>query len=901
MINDNSAKIEKAVLATLPRDRRPTEEDVLTLASSFRQTFSVRDEEFDRLLHALHAKFAITMDMGTALVDQRYVPWLSSRKASIDPFYWDRFMVSLNRASWPPLVLNTLDRITDEILDLTSDPQRPGTWARRGLVVGDVQSGKTTTYTALCCKAADAGFRLIILLTGTIEALRRQTQERLDEGFVGLDSSEILQRGGIRNNRLVGVGHIDSRRTAGVFTSKSRDFNRNLLNQLGFRLDAFQEPVLVVIKKNKRILENLHTWLSDYNAGDDDTIGTPMLIIDDEADSASINTNAADADPTAINNQIRELLKLFRRATYVGFTATPFANVFIDPNTDKAMLDEDLFPRDFIYSLEAPDNYIGPRAIFEDPSPPLIQTINDADAYFPSTQRSTSDVAGLPPSLLEAVNSFLIANAVRDLRGQAETHRSMLVNVSRFTNVQNQVAAMLDATLRDLQRQVRNFASLSPSVALQQSAQLSALHNLWRREFDDGLWNWEKVQYALNDAVQPVVVRSVNQSAGGLDYSAHRQSGLRVIAVGGNSLSRGLTLEGLSTSYFFRNSQMYDTLMQMGRWFGYRDGYLDLCRLWITDEAADWYSHIMEATEELRAEFKRMRALSLTPRDFGLKVRAHPDSLIVTARNKMRTAQTIVRNVSLSGQGPEASRLWVTPTIAESNRRAIENFTRRVGEEGSSTSDFTPHLFWRDISKDAVAELLGNFQGHPMNFDFQMDMISSFLSRTRERVLELWDVAIPSGNQEPEMFAGLLVKPIRRVLKETSDRRTVLVSGSKKRVGSGGIERLGLTDHQRADARTHAAESQHEVTDADYRSIRPKPLILLYIIRGYTRSVEKGGPDIPYRAERPPLVSVGLSFPRFDDSSVASRVEYRVNTIEMQSMMPDETDDDVLDDDRDGD
>src|SRR6185503_2528925 len=141
--------------------------------------------------------------------------------------------------------------VSDDILDLVGDPEREGAWSRRGLVVGDVQSGKTATYTAVTAKAADAGYRLIILLTGTLESLRRQTQERMDEGFVGFDSSGILNK--IRNNRAVGVGMIDARRSAGVFTSRERDFSKSFVNALGFRLDSFKEPVLVVVKKNRRI------------------------------------------------------------------------------------------------------------------------------------------------------------------------------------------------------------------------------------------------------------------------------------------------------------------------------------------------------------------------------------------------------------------------------------------------------------------------------------------------------------------------------------------------------------------------------------------------------------------------------------------------------------------------
>ena len=475
----------------------------------------------------------------------------------------------------------------------SSDP-----WKRRGLVLGDVQSGKTATYTALACKAGDAGYKLIILLTGTLEMLRRQTQERLDEGFVSFDSSGILNQ--IRSSRAVGVGLIDSRKSAGVFTSREKDFSKTLLNALGFRLDAFNVPVLVVIKKNKRILENLERWLTDFNAGSNRTIDVPMLLIDDEADSASVNANPLAADPTQINKRIRALLRLFTKSSYIGFTATPFANIFIDPETEHEMLGDDLFPRDFIYTLEPPTNYAGPNALFaEEPTLQIRRIIDDADDLFSPKHKAYLAVESLPPSLHVAIQAFILTNALRDLRHEGPSHRSMLVNVSRFTAVQDQVATLTHAYLSRLQQDIRNYSQLPEAEALRNHS-LADLRNTWDQEYHTPEFRWGTVQRALLTAALPIVVRAVNQRTGAasLDYAKHRESGLRVIAVGGNSLSRGLTLEGLSTSYFFRNSQMYDTLLQMGRWFGYRDGYKDLCRLWLTDDAAQWYAHITLATEE---------------------------------------------------------------------------------------------------------------------------------------------------------------------------------------------------------------------------------------------------------------------------------------------------------------
>ena len=526
----------------------------------------------------------------------------------------------------------------------------------------------------------------------------------------------------IRNNRAVGVGIIDARRSAGVFTSRERDFSKSVVNALGFKLDSFKEPALVVVKKNWRILENLEKWLTEYNAGQNGTIDAPLLLIDDEADSASVNTSPLSADPTEINKRIRALLRLFTRSSYIGFTATPFANIFINPDTEHQMLGDDLFPRDFIYTLEAPTNYVGPVAMFgEEPPAGILQSITDADVVFPAKHKSSLVVDALPETLSAAVRAFILANTIRDLRGHAATHRSMLVNVSRFTAVQDQVAALISSELSRMQQDIRNYSQLAPETALRNKT-LSLLSQVWSDQFDGGEFTWETVQKALLDSALPIVVKAINQrtGAGSLDYASHRETGLRVIAVGGNSLSRGLTLEGLSTSYFYRNSQMYDTLLQMGRWFGYRDGYSDVCRLWLSEEAIQWYSHITTATEELRAEVKKMRRKNATPREFGLKVRAHPDSLIVTAQNKMRLGHTIERVISISTEGLESTRLKSSKNVISANKKAVVSAISRFEMLGVNVeSSEWKNAIWRGVPKEAIAALLRSFEVHPLNVAFK--------------------------------------------------------------------------------------------------------------------------------------------------------------------------------------
>ena len=290
------------------------------------------------------------------------------------------------------------------------------------------------------------------------------------------------------------------------------------------------------------------------------------------------------------------------------------------------MFEDDLFPRDYIYCLEPPTNYVGPVSMFRDEEDAFVRIISDADAIFPKRHKKHLIVDQVPESLINAMASFLLANAIRDLRGQGSTHRSMLVNVSWANDIQHQVADLLRAQLDAMVQDVKAFAEYPADHALERSEHLRRLKATFEAEYTSLGYSWNDLQHALYESIRAIVVQAVNMSSGTsrLDYDAHKTLGLRVVAVGGNALSRGLTLEGLSTSYIYRDSKAYDTLLQMGRWFGYRPGYTDLCRVWMSEEALSWYSHITEATEELRAEVRLMHDLGLTPQQFGLRVRAHP-------------------------------------------------------------------------------------------------------------------------------------------------------------------------------------------------------------------------------------------------------------------------------------
>lgn len=899
-LSDNARRLEAGVIIALTVDGGiPSEEDILEHAGQLRKIslYAVTDEEFSEVIRRLHEALTIDMGIGSCVVEH-HAPWLQARKAAINPFYWTRYQTDLRKQGWAPKVVTALDKVTDEILDVMGDPAGEAGWPRRGLVMGDVQSGKTSNYTGLICKAADAGYKLVILLTGTLESLRRQTQERLDAGFVGLDSSGVVNR--TRQRREIGVGLVNAARSAGVFTSTMGDFKAVTVNQLGFKLKDYNEPVLLVVKKNKRIIENLTDWLITFNASHGGQINLPLLLIDDEADNASVNTNPAKA--TAINAGIRTLLKVFPRSSYVGFTATPFANVFINPDTTDEMVGDDLFPRDFIYALDAPSNYVGAQLIFGDDSPlSCLNYIDDAELDFPRGQKADSVVDDVPASMVDAVGCFLVVNAIMDLRGSMPKHRSMLINVSHFTLIQNQVRDILDGLLRKMQQDIRNYASLPEAQALKNPT-LARLHDVYLREYAGSGSTWGDVQAALTAATLPVEIRAVNQKSGAasLNYAAYKENGLRVIAVGGNSLARGLTLEGLCVSYFHRGTQMYDALLQMGRWFGYRPGYEDLFRIWLTEESASWYSHISEATDELRREIRRMQLSRLKPIDFGLRVRAHPDSLLITARNKMRNSEEIVRMISVSREALESPRLLNDATVIIGNYKAAQKLAEKIVRLESNRDSSYNFPVWIGIDKTLVVEFLRRFVSHPLNLKLQSEGLADFIESATDPRLLKWDVAFPSGDAgADELASGFHVRMRSRKIKIDTETRSILVNENKMRVGTASDEKIGLSDSSVAQAEADfRGESKNygktTVPGHAYREKRTTPLLLLHLLK----PIHEGGEhSLPENCGA--LIAVGLIFPEL--SSASQRVRYRINLVELRNMLASDVDSDDVEEEDDSD
>ena len=894
-----------------------TEEEIDKCISELRQlpmfTKKISDEQALEVKASITAERAIKLEQGYLIEGKKHEHWFLSRKANLDMRYWERYKKHLlHEKHFATDVVNTMDDILDILTDLLGDPDRSTGFQRRGLIIGDVQSGKTANYTGLICKAADAGYKVVVLMTGTIEKLRRQTQIRLDEGFVGIDSDAMMNQ---KDNINIGVGNFDPSIHPMVLTSTRDDFKLKNATNLGFNLKTINGTVLFVIKKNVTVLKRLNKWLCTFNQNGREKIDHSLLVIDDEADNASVNTNPEDRDPTATNYWITEILNNFKRTSYVGFTATPFANIFIDPDSNESLEKENLFPKDYIYSLNAPSNYIGARSIFEEGAAwkNMLQKIDinqiEQSEYIPSKHKQEHIIREVPDDMKKAINAFFLINAIRDFREDVSTtHRSMLINVSRFVSLQRQLGILVNGYVKELQASIRLNWKKSPEDALK-DPDIMDLKNTFDDLYSDVNVTWEDILTVLNSATVPIKVFVINQKSNtALNYEEYDKDGLRVIAIGGLSLSRGLTLEGLAISYFYRNSKTYDTLMQMGRWFGYRGGYADLCRIWMSEESIEWYRTISEATDELRKDVKRYEDTDLTPMDFGLRVRSDITALIVTAYNKMRSARMATVNTSLSGEAIETPELFTDKERNNTNLKCIEKFIAEISEKGHTIHTYqrinsTKKVFgFIDICKEDIMGLLSLYQVTLRDTIFDTETLRKFIAQYAGDELNFWDISFVSGESDlPEykIAPEYSVKRIQRSYSLVSDDKIAKMSGSKRRLGSRTDAFFNLTEHQIREVKTLSQKETPSQKDY-FRYIKRKPLLCIYMIEltdcKDQDKVESGvAAKISERFLDQPMVGIGIGIPKLGDLKT-KYAKYVINKIQALNMDSESEDIDIGDD-----
>lgn len=631
-------------------------------------------------------------------------PWYTPERQAAHDFYWKAYRGELEKSGWDADAIADLDESTTDIVKRLADPAAPTQYQSKGLVVGYVQSGKTANFTGIVAKAIDAGYRLVIVLTGTIELLRGQTQRRLDRELVG---EENILGGKDRNNpdavRDVDyIGNDDSDWIDGRFlkhgivfqehpevpaikrlTTAAGDYKalKAGLDTLDFRSRGeLAEPTkplfdpanlfgtdvrLAIVKKNKAVLEKLLADLRDIHASLQEI---PVLVIDDEADQASVNTTSPNKQTsdekkrTAINALISKILKEMPRAQYIGYTATPFANVFVSPDDS-----EDIFPKDFIVSLHPSPAYMGGRDFHDlDPLPedePIDASNSNEAAHVRDLFAESNEKEKL--EIRHALDAFVLTGAIKLWRLDRDPslkrdlwHHTMLAHQSVKQTEHAELAAMI--------RDVWADASYSSPAT---KARLRALYendivpvHQARDDWGTGLpGSFDELGRYLGDAINlitaasdpVVVVNGAKESEyKALDFQTGRY--WRVM-VGGAKLSRGFTVEGLTISYYRRRANAADTLMQMGRWFGYRRGYRDLVRLYIARDVVDGrgktydlydaFTAIIQDEEAFRAQLRKFSRLrddghpEVRPIDVPPLVFQQLPWLKPTGANKMYNAQ----------------------------------------------------------------------------------------------------------------------------------------------------------------------------------------------------------------------------------------------------------------------
>ncbi|WP_085535323.1 Z1 domain-containing protein [Massilibacteroides vaginae] len=866
------------------------------------------------LFENLNADFSIGKGAITELYDESVTPWLNDEKANVNFELWNRYKAYMqeNDSSFP---VNDLDDFTDRILDKCVNPKETKSFDRRGMVVGHVQSGKTSNYVGLINKATDTGYKVIIIIAGTISSLRRQTQERIDSGYIGRNSSAFIRE---KENKIVGVGKykvgtdIYSLTSAYYKSGDEGDFNQKIAN--GLNIPIGKNPVVFVIKKNKSILENLIDWFSkDVNAinvdGTPKLFNVPVLIIDDEADAASVNASRDINDIKTINRLIRTLLNVFNQNTFIGYTATPYANLFISQDYNEKQtttvknkqykIGEDLFPRDFIINIKTPTNYIGAAKIFgyENPNSDLtkepldiFREINDFDPpFFRTINKENKDVLPeyLPASLKRAIKSFILTCAIRRLRGHENKHNSMLVHVALLVRWIDRIAYLVNEKTKKYQNAIQSEDEtlLNELKELYETDFLpttqNILENLDYTDIRIKQHTWEEVKKELKQAALKIDVRSVHGTRSTtnleyhkieeIDYNRH-ENGLSVIAVGGSRLSRGITLEGLSVSYYLRTTRMYDSLMQMGRWFGYRPGYVDLCRLYTTNQIFDWFNHITMATEEMRNDFDEMTATHQRPKDFRLKVRNHHGLLTITSLNKLHFSEDI--EISFSGENPQTYCLLKTKSAIDNNFNALKNLVDTIGfpskENRKELKGNTRYLLYPNVNIEALCSFIDAYRIE------QPSIINATLSdyiRTQSKAdkIKEWSICIVSNTDE-KVFVDYNGKTPRKErkpnecvatyqLQHNNEVITMGCSVRNQQIGRGGEFYLISKNQidQTGDRQVDLTLQNKDFTYNDIKEQRKaekKGLLLIYALD------ERGTPNVNNGI---PIIGYSLHFPRIDD------------------------------------
>jgi len=657
---------------------------------------------------------------------------------------WNRFMTGLqSEGHIGEETLEDLNRSTTQILNYMPNPKAFGSsFSSRGLVMGHVQSGKTTNFLGLMSKAADEGYRLIIVLSGVTNNLRSQTQQRLE---AAIDSGHWYK-----------------------LTEIKSDFQRNKENAQVLLSNGANKHVAVV-KKNKSRLVSLYKWLESASAATRKAL--PVLIIDDECDQATVNAGTKDRR-NAINNALMNILdpSFLPKNSYVGYSATPFANILAD-TTDVG----GIYPKDFVVSLKASPGYFGAAKLFgtdilegDDDTlqaADIVRNIPEFEAEIVCPPKKKADAEKwdpiMQPELEKSMMWFVLATATRWARGDQDKWSTMMVHTSSNVKPHEKTHKMISAYVQELAGTWE-----SPEI-------LEKFETLWNDEIDaaselepDHGRYWEKAQSHIGDVISKIhVITDNSKSLDRLNYGSEVLPH-PVIVVGGNTLARGLTLNGLVSSYFVRTSNAYDSLMQMGRWFGYRPDYADLQRIWMANEpprkTSYWFRELSLVEEEIRQQIEIYAREGRSPSELGIKIKNLP-GMAITAAAKMKSA--MIAQIGF-GSSRQQTILFRHEHQAQAlNQSVLKNFVAQVGPR-KFLSNGEGGLVAKDLSSKVIMKFMNDYQMHPDTRTMQSKLVNKYIENLNsEGELNSWNVVLYSnqrGSKEFDLGSGLKVKMANR-------------------------------------------------------------------------------------------------------------------------------------------
>lgn len=681
----------------------------------------INDFELDELVKS---KVVIKEDKPLVFEAKDYKPWLDSEKSKIDWKFYNRYeKYLLKEKKWNWGAIQNINLITDNILDHIKNPKTNNFFAVKGLVMGDIQSGKTANYAALINKAIDAGYKLIIVLAGMTNDLRSQTQKRIDEEVLGYETRPSIYDAGVSKGSPIGVGEVSEANKYNINTitnsADNGDLKKSTAESIITQLNDSMSPLIAVLKKNSSVLKSLNENIldGDIHSRTNGKLDIPVLIIDDEVDQASVNTKNTKEleEASTINRLIRRTLKRLNKYAYVGYTATPFANVFINPYGFKSEDEKDIFPEDFIICMPRPNGYSGVKEYFginpvDDDSDALtLDLFRNIDDYYElfdeDIQRNQkvkvdTPIVRINKSMHEAFMHFIIASAIKYSRGIKE-HNSMLIHIAKFKNV---AVSMRDLVHEELLSMYREWKYDQKEKEKYKQFWEINIKKVSQSRLDKNFRDdWNQIEKYIDEIFQKSIngIKVINGDSNDIcDYSKN-YAGQHII-IGGNKLSRGLTLEGLIVSYYYRNSRTYDTLLQMGRWFGYKQGWMDLCRIYTIKDYVNSFINAGLAIENFKKDISNMNHLRMTPNEFGLKIQYSP-TLAPTSYSKMHSA--VKQKISFSSSVQQL--ISFQKSYIEHNREVTSKFLEKLQDPQKRRNT---NIIFKNVKPQQIIDYLNSYK-----------------------------------------------------------------------------------------------------------------------------------------------------------------------------------------------